>query len=81
MTRTHLAAATMIAAGLIITGTGPVSAGTGLLYPWNFDWRHTAAWQQGVSRPTPYFAPPGCFIERWVATPHSVAWKRLYLCR
>ena len=52
-----------------------------MLRPWDIDWRHTPAWQQGTSRPRPYFAPPGCFIIRRVATPDDVALQTMYICR
>ena len=52
-----------------------------MLRPWDIDWRHTPAWQQGISRPRPYFAPPGCFIIRRVATPDDVALQTMYICR
>ena|SRR5690348_6632672 len=76
----HLTIATIITVNAVIIST-ETGAASGLLCPWNFDWRHTAAWQQGARKPTPYFAPPGCFTDRWVTTPHSVTWKRLYVCR
>jgi hypothetical protein len=52
-----------------------------MLRPWYVDWPHTVAWQQGTSRPRPYFAPPGCFIIRRVATPDDVALRTMYICR
>lgn len=81
MARDYLAATTLVTAGAVIMGAATGSAASGLLCPWKVDWRHTAAWQHGSSKPTPYFAPPGCYTDRWVTTPHSVTWKRLYVCR
>jgi hypothetical protein len=52
-----------------------------MLHPWYVDWRHTLAWQHGIGRPRPYFAPPGCFIVRRVATPNDVALQSMYICR
>jgi hypothetical protein len=52
-----------------------------MLRPWDIDWRHTLAWQDGTSRPRPYFAPLGCFITRRVATRDSVAPQTVYICR
>jgi hypothetical protein len=52
-----------------------------MLRPWDIDWRHTLAWQHGRSRPRPYFAPPGCFITRRVATRDSVSLQTVYICR
>jgi hypothetical protein len=52
-----------------------------MLRPWDIDWRRTLTWQEGTSRPRPYFAPPGCFIIRRVATPDDVALQTMYICR
>jgi len=52
-----------------------------MLQPWYVDWRHTLAWQHGISRPKPYFAPSGCFIVRRIATAHDVALQSTYICR
>ena len=52
-----------------------------MLQPWYVDWRHTVAWQHGHARPRPYFAPPGCFIVRRVATSNDVALQSIYICR
>jgi len=52
-----------------------------MLQPWYVDWRHTLGWQHGVARPRPYFAPPGCFIVRRVATSNNVALQTIYICR
>lgn len=71
----------IIAAGVVIVGTVTASDASSLLCPWKLDWRHTAAWQHGLSTATPFFAPSGCFIDRWVVTSHSASWKRLYICR
>jgi hypothetical protein len=52
-----------------------------MLRPWDIDWRHTLAWQQGTARPRPYFAPPGCFVIRRVATPDDITLQTMYICR
>jgi hypothetical protein len=52
-----------------------------MMQPWYVDWRQTVAWQHGIGRPRPYFAPPGCFIVRRVATPYDVALQGMYICR
>ena len=52
-----------------------------MLQPWYVDWPHTTAWQHGIGRPRPYFAPPGCYIVRRVATPNDVALQSMYICR
>jgi hypothetical protein len=52
-----------------------------MLQPWYVDWRHTVAWQHGIARPRPYFAPAGCFIVRRVVTPYDVTLKSMYICR
>jgi len=52
-----------------------------MLHPWQVDWRHTVAWQHGHARPRPYFAPPGCFIVRRVATSNDVVLQSIYICR
>lgn len=72
----------MIATGMLIlvTGTVPVSAAYSP-WPWDVDDSRMIAWQHGHSRPTPWFAPAGCFIDRRVATPRGVSWQRLYICR
>jgi hypothetical protein len=52
-----------------------------MLQPWYVDWPHTTAWQHGIGRPRLYFAPPGCYIVRRVATPNDVALQSMYICR
>jgi hypothetical protein len=80
MTRKHLLTAGLAAVSAAILATTAVSAAYGP-WPWDVDWRHTAAWQHGVAKPRPNFAPPGCFIDRWVAIRHRVNWQQLYICR
>ena len=50
------------------------------LRPWAVDWRHTYAWQHGTSKWRGSFAPPGCFITRWVVTPSSAGMQELFIC-
>lgn len=51
------------------------------LPPWQVDCCYAVAWQHGNSRPRPYFAPPGCFITRYVTTRENVALQTVYICR
>lgn len=51
------------------------------LQPWNIDWHRTYAWQHGNAKPTPYFAPPGCYINRRVTTPDGANLQNMYICR
>jgi hypothetical protein len=51
------------------------------LQPWNIGWRRTYGWQHGNAKPTPYFAPPGCYINRRVTTPDGANLQNMYICR
>jgi hypothetical protein len=49
------------------------------LRPWDVDWRHTYAWQDGRSFRTE-FAPPGCTITRLVTTRSGPRLQELFIC-
>ena len=69
------------AAAVIILTTASVSAPSASYgpWPWEVDWRHTAAWQYPFSKQRHYFA--GCWKTYRVVTPEGVSWQRMYICR
>jgi hypothetical protein len=78
MTRTSLATVGIAAASFAIFAT--TAAATAYVpWPWDTDWRQRTICQKG--EPATCFAPPGCFIERWVTVRHAVTWQRLFVCR
>jgi hypothetical protein len=68
----------IIAATYAVVITGAASSSRRVPWPWEVNWHQTGACQDESS---PCFAPPGCFTYRWVRTPHTVARRRLYVCR
>ena len=49
------------------------------LRPWEVDWRHTTLWQHGRTFRTE-FAPPGCYITRYVTTRSGTRLEELFVC-
>ena len=49
------------------------------LRPWDVDWRHTTLWQHGRTLRTE-FAPPGCYITRYVTTRSGTSLQELFIC-